>query len=228
MRRSFSLLALALILTGCGGPRYQRTEQMTVEEATPLPKEVVIMIDPGHGGKDQGAHSKQPKYEEKEFTLQTSFFLKRYLQDMGYRAFVTRGDDTFIPLKVRSSFANANDVNLFISMHYNAAKSKEAHGVEVFYYNSEADPARSKRSKKLAEFTLSKVVEQTSARSRGVKHGNLAVLRQTKMPAILVEGGFLTNDKERARIQDKSYQQQIAWSIAQGVKQYLTPKPTPR
>jgi N-acetylmuramoyl-L-alanine amidase len=185
-------------------------------------REEVVIIDPGHGGQDMGTHSeKGVKYQEKSLTLATSLMLRDYLEKMGYRTYLTRTDDSFIALEKRSSIANDKSPTLFVSVHFNSAPSKEAEGIEVFYYKSEENKSRSKDSKVLAENILRYVLKSTDAKSRGVRHGNFAVIRETKMPAILIEGGFLTNDQELQKIQNASYLKKIAWGIAQGVDAYL-------
>ena len=133
---------------------------------------------------------------------------------------MTRHRDVFISLSQRSQFANEQNVDLFVSVHYNSAPAPQAHGIEVFYYNSSENKERAKASKMLAEDVLSNVLALTGAKSRGVKHGNLAVIRETKMPAILIEGGFFTNAEEFAKIKDQAYIKKIARGIAQGVMEY--------
>lgn len=223
--RFLCLLALIVTLTSCSSSRYQTRYEDREIAALPMvaahPKKVLIAIDPGHGGKDEGSHAKNPHYQEKVHALNTALLLKKYLESMGYDTMITRGDDTFIPLKARSCFANSNQSEIFVSVHYNAAENKAAHGIEVFYYKSDKDPVRSATSKVLADIVLEKVVGQTGGKSRGVKHGNLSVIRETKMPAILVEGGFLTNEAERAKIQTADYNKRVAWGIAVGIRKFL-------
>lgn len=211
-----------LFLTSCGPSKYHssKTDLINPPLARVQTKKTIIAIDPGHGGKDEGAHGNNPPYQEKQLTLVTSLILKKYLEGMGYQTIITRGDDTFIPLKARACFANSNDIDIFVSVHYNAAESKSAHGIEIFYYKSDKDPVRTTESKVLADLVLDKVIAQTQAKSRGVKHGNLAVVRETKMPAILVEGGFLTNEEERNKILNIEYCKRLAWGIATGVREY--------
>lgn len=185
-------------------------------------KDLMIVIDPGHGGEDLGTQSlSKPKYLEKHFNLATAKMLKDFLEQKGYSILLTRSDDTFIPLDKRAEFANTRDSKLFVSVHYNSAPSPEAQGIEVFYYRSKDDQDRSAESKILAQNVLKRVIKNTDAKSRGVKHGNLAVIRLTKMPAILIEGGFLTNDEEMQKLKDPSYLKQIAWGIAQGIDDYI-------
>lgn len=186
------------------------------------PKQKLIVIDPGHGGDDQGAHSEGPHpYEEKVLTLATAVILKQYLQDLGYAVLMTRKEDRGVSLEKRAKYANDHGADLFISVHYNAAQNKQAEGVEVFFYRSEEKPKRSKSSEMLAKLVLNSVIDKTKAKPRIAKHGNFAVVRETTMPAILIEGGFLTNDEERKKIMDKNYMKKIANGIASGVEHYF-------
>ncbi|MEC7838474.1 MAG: N-acetylmuramoyl-L-alanine amidase [Chlamydiota bacterium] len=226
---------LALILSGCSNStHYERVyipkqgPHRTKEKVTlaPLiPKEdtrLLIVIDAGHGGKDEGTKCPvNPKYQEKDMTLSTARMLDEILQGFGYQTIMTRKDDRFIELSDRAKFANDRRPKLFVSVHYNAADNRAAKGIEVYYYKSEKDRLRSEESKKLAASVLDTVISSTKAKSRGVKHGNFAVIRETNMPAILVEGGFMTNNEEMIKIRDASYMKKIAWGIAQGIKNYL-------
>lgn len=225
-------LFLLLLLQGCSTkvpppqeiPLFYPPQQI-VQPYTPIePKKQgpLIIIDPGHGGEDRGTESPfKPSYQEKSLTLTTSRMVRDFLKQMGYQTQMTRDDDTFIPLKMRASMANEAKPALFVSVHYNSAPSKEANGIEIFYYKSETDKERTAASKKLASTILSKVIERTQAKSRGVKAANFAVIRETDMPAILIEGGFLTNQEEMQKIKDPAYIKQLALGIAQGVDQYV-------
>jgi N-acetylmuramoyl-L-alanine amidase len=189
-------------------------------------EEIVIVIDPGHGGVDFGTHSNsKPTYQEKNLNLATAKMLKTYLSQQGYTIILTRTDDTFISLEKRAEFANDKEPALFVSVHYNSAPSLDADGVEVFYYRSDLDKHRTKESKYLAKAILDKVLGTTKARSRGIKHGNFAVIRQTNMPAVLIEGGFLSNDEEMEKLKDPCYLKKIAWGITQGITAYLNKRP---
>lgn len=182
----------------------------------------LIMLDAGHGGEDFGTNSSTtPKYQEKSLNLSTTLLVRDYLQQFGYKVILTRKNDLFIPLDKRAALANEANPRLFVSIHYNSAPSKDAQGVEVYYYNSDVDKTRSHQSKTLAKNVLDNVLQITQAKSRGVKHGNFAVIRETKMPAILIEGGFMTNGKEMDKIKDPQYIKQIAWGITLGINEYL-------
>lgn len=186
----------------------------------------LIVIDAGHGGEDQGTVSPfKPKYMEKSLNLVTARLVKGYLEQMGYQIYMTRNTDVAVQLNERAVIANKQNPLLFVSVHYNSAPSPQAEGIEVFYYKSDDNKGRTTSSKALGQAILDKVLESTSAKSRGVKHGNLAVIRETKMPAVLIEGGFLTNQSEMDKIKDPDYVKKLAWGISQGIDDYLTKNP---
>lgn len=204
-------------------PLWNKKNEPKVPYTPPLrTQQYLVVLDPGHGGEDTGTKSlTTPKYQEKFLTLSTSLLVKNYLQQMGYVVKMTRHKDIFIPLDKRSLFANSAEPALFVSVHYNSAPSKEAEGIEVFYYKNDEDKSRTRSSHHLADSVLKRMIQTTQAKSRGVKHGNFAVIRETTMPAILIEGGFLTNQSEMERIKDPSYLKKLAWGIAQGVDDYF-------
>lgn len=178
----------------------------------------LIVLDAGHGGSDEGAKVRQ--LQEKKVALLTTLYAKKYLEELGYRVLLTRSKDTYVSLPKRVSIANKIKGRLFVSIHCNSAPNTLAEGAEVFYYK-EKDQERAVASKKLATYVLHYLLEQTEATSRGVKAGNFHVIRETEMPAIIVEPGFLTNYEEWASLRKKSYLEKIAKGIAQGVDKYL-------
>lgn len=243
---TFCQIMLFLIFSSCSGTyKHYPTQKKSASPTPPfinipapdavniisLPSELqkpkkksktLIVIDAGHGGEDFGTHSLQPpKYQEKYLNLATARMLKEYLQKMGYQVSMTRVDDTFITLDNRAFYANEKKSKIFVSVHYNSAPSKQAEGIEVYYYKSEDNTQRSAESRQLAEMVLKKVIQNTDAKSRGVKHGDFAVIRKTRMPAVLIEGGFLTNESEMEKLKDASYLKRIAWGITQGIDDYL-------
>lgn len=186
----------------------------------------IIVLDAGHGGEDFGTHSiGQPIYQEKYLNLSTTQLVKGFLQQFGYKVILTRSDDTFISLDQRALFANEQNPKLFVSIHYNSAPSADAEGIEVFYYKDDDDKSRVAQSKALAAAILKRTLDNTQAKSRGVKHGNYAVIRETNMPAVLIEGGFLTNKQEMDKIKDGAYMKSLALGIAQGIQDYIAKDP---
>lgn len=193
-----------------------------VIKPAPAYNKISITLDAGHGGDDFGAHSNTtPKYHEKNLNLVITKMVKTFLDQKGFKTEMTRADDTFVSLENRAKFANALNTTLFVSLHFNSAPSKEADGVEVYYYKSLQNKERTDSSRQLAIAILDTAVEKTQAKSRGAKHGDFAVIRQTTMPAVLVEGGFLTNEPEMSKIKDPAYLKQLAWGISLGIQNYV-------
>lgn len=186
---------------------------------------ILIVIDPGHGGHDVGTQSiSNPRYQEKSLNLATAQFVKAFLIQRGYQVFMTRENDTFISLAKRAEMANEKKPSLFVSIHYNSAPSAAAKGVEVYFYQSKENKARTLKSKQLAQTILKQIVAFTKAKSRGVKQGNYAVIRETNMPAVLVEGGFVTNEEELQNLKDPVYLKKLAWGIVRGIEDFLHKK----
>lgn len=225
--RHFFLFFPVCLMTACGhrviSPEITALNQKTRPFQIPVKRELVI-VDAGHGGKDAGASSKKEKYEEKALTLETAQLISKYLEDLGYKTLLTRKQDIYVPLDTRAEIANSVDADLFVSIHYNYSPSQEAEGIEVYYYKElKAQPSgRIVESKELGQEVLKKIVKFTGAQSRGVKQANFAVVRETKMPAILIEAGFLSNPQEREKLKDQKYLHSLAKGIANGVDQYLT------
>jgi N-acetylmuramoyl-L-alanine amidase len=232
--RLFQMLLLICFMTSCSHKQVQTNGQdfypanfnePAYVKPVPVPPKALkplIIVDPGHGGEDQGTLSiLKPVYQEKFLTLITSKLLKEYLEKMGYQVKMTRSEDVFIPLSMRAKIANDTSAAVFVSVHYNSAPSPEAHGIEIFYYRSDTDFTRTNASQDLAKQVLLEIIPLSQAKSRGVKNGNFAVIRETKMPAILVEGGFLTNKDELEKIKDPQYLKTIAWGIAKGIDNFL-------
>ncbi len=180
-----------------------------------------IVIDAGHGGTDRGTRSKNPFCEEKRICLQTARLVKKYLDQLGYRVVMTRTTDAFISLGRRVEIAAQASSSVFISIHYNSARNPIAQGIEVFFYDGKEDKSRTISSKRLAEAILPGLIRRTKAQSRGVKKGNYYVLRENSMPAIIIEGGFISNPQECALLKTPPYQDQIARGIADGIDRYF-------
>ncbi|MGE3954726.1 MAG: N-acetylmuramoyl-L-alanine amidase [Parachlamydiales bacterium] len=219
-------LLLLLLLVGCSrAPTPTPTYQRPVCTFRHVDRHnVIITLDAGHGGKDPGALSANKQYQEKNLALATTLMVRDHLKAMGYQIHLTRTNDTFVPLTDRSKLANENKSDLFVSIHYNHSDSPTARGVEVFTFKTDVTGNRETEAKKLASTVLSQVIECTSAPSRGVKEANFSVLRRTQMPAILVEGGFLSNEIELRYLQDPRYLNSVAWGIANGIDKYVSQK----
>ncbi len=229
--KSLLFLLLSFLVSACGPTRtwvredapvvWKEPPKKVLPEAIVKPKKMeTIVIDAGHGGKDTGTQSEKNHYQEKQLTLLTARLIQQYLAEMGYKAVLTRDSDTFVELASRAQLANSLKAHLFVSIHYNYCESPEAAGIEVYYYKDEKDQ-RLGASKRLGEEVLSRIVKHTGAQSRGTKTANFAVIRETTMPAILIEGGFLSNPEEREKVKDPQYRCYLAWSIARGIQAFL-------
>ncbi|MFI5334417.1 MAG: N-acetylmuramoyl-L-alanine amidase [Chlamydiales bacterium] len=185
---------------------------------TPYPTKPLVIIDAGHGGTDEGArvHS----FMEKRITLTTAILTKKLLEERGYKVIMTRSRDTYISLPRRVSIANKTKAALFVSIHFNASRYQNAKGMEIYFCDT-SEKWRASASRRLANCILYQLVDQTAATSRGIKGGNFHVIRETEMPAVLVEGGFVTNIEERSLLSDKEYLRKIAHGIALGVDKYF-------
>lgn len=198
----------------------------------------VIVVDPGHAyGKDEGVKTtiNDINYIETDLNMQVAKKLKVELEKRGFTVILTRTEnqkftDLNDSLSHRVDVANEADAEFFISIHHNAVDGiPEANGIESYYsvaakddnYGSGVDAERVAKSKKLAKLINDNIVKKLNAADRGVKSdeqsasGSLFVLRNTNMPAVLVETGFLSNEKEAERCADSNSQQLVAEAIAE-------------
>jgi len=194
------------------------TETLNTEVDKNIKKKYTILIDPGHGGKDKGTIANDKTTFEKDITLKIGTLVAQKLTKQDdVQAIVSRNEDVFIDLADRAKFANKQDVDMFVSIHLNGQTGgTDAVGLET-YYSKEKNDTSGNLAKKIQE-TITSYVD---VRDRGVKSERFQVLLQTKMPAVLIECGFLTNDEEAKKLKDKSYQESLAEGIAQGILTYL-------
>ena len=173
-------------------------------------KKYTVFIDPGHGGNDKGTESKTSNRYEKDLNLQIAKKLANKLsKQKDIQVVVSRTDDTYISLKDRAILANNSSADVLVSIHLNAEKNG----------NTATDG-----SKELAQTVQSTIVSYVKVRDRGIVENNFEVLRESNMPAILIECGFLTTPSEEQKIINEKYQDQLAEGIVQGVLSYLDSK----
>ena len=186
----------------------------------------IIVIDAGHGGIDPGAN--RSGILEKDINLAIALELKNVLNEYGAKVVLSRQTDVELSpecdnekvrgryhrdLAARVEMAEESDADLFISLHANAASNTKRQGADVFYYaKSEAGKALSNSI--LAE--LSKVVKAAQAGSPA----DYFVLRRNKIPAALIEVGYITNIEERSSLQSPQHQRKLAEAIAKGIDDY--------
>lgn len=182
-------------------------------------REMLIVIDPGHGGTDPGAISSINNMKESEVVLDMSLKLNQLLTETGFRTYMTRVDNlnnnSKLSLQDRSDIANALEADLFISVHANSFTSSSVNGIETYYEPNDM------ASKKLAEIFQSQLINDLNMNNRGAKSANYFVLRNTNMPAVLVESGFLSNPSDAAKLASDTYKNQIAQSMVEATIKYF-------
>jgi N-acetylmuramoyl-L-alanine amidase len=223
---SFAWLQL---LSSRSGPR--------TDTRPPAPKSsfALVILDPGHGGQDSG--TMKAGLLEKELALDVARRVERLLQLQDVATLLTRAGDTYVSLAERAAIANAQNHCIFISIHFDDAARPAATGVETYYAahqisNSmrvaswlpfmQRTPPESMNveSQSLAAFIQEALVTHTQALDRGTTPQQFFVIAHVRHPAVLVEGGFLTNVDEMNKLATGDYREQIAAAISDGVMRY--------
>jgi N-acetylmuramoyl-L-alanine amidase len=201
----------------------------------------VIVIDPGHGGTDSGAKSVYNGHTEKEYVLDWAKRLQALLVTNGWTVYLTRTNDTFVPLTNRVAFADLHKADFFLSLHFNSVSPDEqAAGLQTYCLTPEGMPSNETRGFKddwslvfpNNQFDTENI--QYAARlhramlkvnghlDRGVQRARfIRVVREQECPAVLMEGGFLSNEREARRIADPAYRQRIAEALAEGLMEEM-------
>lgn len=192
-----------------------------------------VMIDPGHGKRDTGAIGS--RFREKDIVLKISKKLRDILIAKGYRVLMTRSTDIFPSLSERTDLCNKLKPDLFLSIHCNSAAAKSASGVETYCLTPVGEASSSsnkpekttqkgnsndKENAKLAYEIQKGILRHTKAKDRGVKFARFFVLKNISCPGVLIETGFLSNNREENLLGSSYYQQKIANGIAEAVLLY--------
>ena len=189
-----------------------------------------IFLDPGHGGSDSGAVANGVR--EKDLTLSVYNKVSSRLASLGYSVLTSRNTDKDVGLVSRADQANKSNADMFLSIHFNAGGRGASYGIETYYYKPEAgytpainkenhnNPERLEKSRKLANKVQQNLLYKTGAYDRGVKRASFAVLRETSIPSILVELGFIDNQEEVSKIKTNEYQEKLADGIVDGIVEY--------
>jgi N-acetylmuramoyl-L-alanine amidase len=197
-----------------------------------------VVIDPGHGGIDDG--TKYFGLAEKNMTLDVAQRLDSLLKGLGVNTLMTRTDDVYVSLPRRAELANGvadeNANAIFVSIHFNQSSGESVDGIETYYADKKIPPPDDwtwigyfnhpedeslDRGENLAADVQTAVVTHMGETNRGIKSRSLFVTRHTRMPAILVEGGFLSNKIENQSLRNDAYREQIAEGIAAGIMTYM-------
>jgi N-acetylmuramoyl-L-alanine amidase len=177
-------------------------------------RSAVIMLDAGHGGSDPGGIG-VTGINEKDIVLEVTRKLARVLRSQGYEVILTRDEDRFVSLGQRADRCNELLPMIFVSLHANWMDDPTFSGVMTFHFEGAGE------AQVLAHAIQRSLVSSTGAVDRQVRTANFFVLRETVVPAVLVEVGFLTNSAEEYRLRDPLYQQRIVNGLAQGIGEYM-------
>ena len=195
-----------------------------------------VVLDPGHGGVDSGASNRWGT--EKSFALDVAQHARQQLMRAGYKVEMTRSNDTFVSLEDRAAFASRFRYAVFVSIHFNYSGTAE--GLESYALAPAGVPstaantnevsvadvrwcsgnAQDEQNNALAAAVHATVLSKMSMFDRGVKHARFHVLRNVKVPGVLVECGFLSNAAEGQRVATAQFRQQVGAAIAQGIQHY--------
>lgn len=194
-----------------------------------------VVIDAGHGGQDSG--TTRDGVLEKDLTLDVARRLDQLLRANGFRTMLTRADDEYVSLANRANAANAQGDSVFVSIHFDEGSRAAASGVNTYYAARQvpkspllpswfpflqpvsAEPANL-QSQSLAGFVQQALVTRTQAVDRGTRAEQFYVIANVQHPAVLVEGGFLTNNDDMAKLRNDDYRQQLALAISEGIMRY--------
>jgi len=188
----------------------------------------VVMLDPGHGGYDPGAVSSQGIYE-KAINLQIAQRVKEMLRPSGIEVFLTREEDLdYVPngvkgkttrkqidLNRRIEMANEEKADILVSLHVNATVTGQNSGAETFYHY------KSESGKRLAELIQQEMIKITGMNRRIAKPGDFYIIKNSNMPTVIVEVGYLSSPKEQKKLQQTWYQEQLSRAIAKGIANYF-------
>ena len=194
-----------------------------MEKATMNPRPYRLCIDPGHGGKDPGAVNKDLDIMEKKINLAVALLMRGYIYtgDYLFDAYMTRHQDYFVSLRDRCGKALAWETNAFLSIHTNARPMRGKPGVEIEVYHYPGSKKGEEFATIAKESLIKDVGEIFKVIDRGVKEGKYYVLKHTKMPAILVELGFLSDNEEALFLSTIDNQKVMATSLCETAETFL-------
>lgn len=228
IRRNLIFIVLSILLIYSarnamihfGFIKYENGESTVFKKIWSANSEVLgtVMIDAGHGGNDSG--TTEAEIPEKELNLKIALQIQKSLEKKGVRVWMTRKDDRYVSLEERVIMAQKEQPNLFISIHQNSFEDSSIRGMEIWCNEEKSIGGEESRNlaKKIEE-TINADVEMIS---RGiVADRDLQVLRQTEIPAVLIEIGYVTNLEDRRLIFSEDYQKKVTEYIAEGVVAYL-------
>ena len=212
-----------------------RTESRTAQSSAASKPFVVVVLDPGHGGQDSGAMC--GGVLEKDLTLDVARRIDRLLNSEGMATLMTRVGDTYVSLADRAAFANRVRKCIFVSIHFNEDNQPVASGVETYYAAHQItagsflaswvpflwrplSDSPNRESQNLGGLVQEALVARTRALDRGIQARQFFVIANVTSPAVLIEGGFLTNKEDISKLATEDYRDQIAAAVADGILRY--------
>ena len=205
----------------------RRDDGLTILTIRSRPKSLsgsVIVLDPGHGGKDSGALGFSGGVKESQLNFALAVAAKNELERRGAVVYLTRYDDTYYTLEERKAYARAVNPDLFLSIHCNAAENPERHGTAVYYYRPMSQPlANSIYTQLLSVFQNQFYAGSAKAASsaEGQIFHPFSVTRLEECPSVLIETGFITNNEECMLLLNANNRDKVAAAIANGIEAYL-------
>lgn len=197
---------------------YSIPENTSVAIAVPPPKPyptsgLIIVIDPGHGGRDPGAIGIRG-LQEKRIILSIGLTVAKLLKQQGIRVIMTRSDDRFVSLQGRVNIAEQAKATAFVSIHANSIglNNNQVNGLETYYYDT---------GERLARTIHNSILRRLDIRDRGVRRARFYVLRKSSMPSTLIEVGFVTGRIDSQNLSNPTYRKRMAEAIANGILQYF-------
>ena len=193
-------------------------ENLPTEVDKNINKKYTILIDPGHGGNDKGTIANDKITFEKDITLKVGALVAQKLtKQKDVQVIISRNEDNNVSLADRAKLANEQGVDALVSIHLNGQTGgTDAFGLETYYTKEKNDG-----SYELAKQIQETITSYIDVRDRGVKPERFQVLLQSKMPAVLIECGFLSNPEELRSLQDNNYQKKAVQCILDGIESYL-------
>jgi N-acetylmuramoyl-L-alanine amidase len=215
-----ALQRLARTVTG-GSPSARREEEQ-LRRGTGSLSGRVVALDPGHGGDDLGACAHG--LAESEVALDLATRIEGRLGALGVETYLTRGEATCPDDEQRARFANDTDAELFVSLHTDAALSAEPGGVATYYYGTAAPGGRSAVGERLAQLVQNEIVARTDLLDCRIHRKTWQLLRMTRMPAVRVDVGYLTNPRDAARLATAEFRDAVAEAVVAAIQRlYLPP-----
>jgi N-acetylmuramoyl-L-alanine amidase len=213
-------------------PVYRESKAPQPQTSKPF---AVVVLDPGHGGQDSGAMC--GGVMEKDLTLDVARRVDRLLDSEGVATSMTRLGDSYVSLADRAAFGNRAKESIFISIHFNEDNKPVASGVETYYAAHQVNSGSTfaswlpffsrppsnlpkPESQSLAGFIQEAMVARTRSVDRGTQAKQFFVIANVTSPAVLIEGGFITNKDELSKLASEDYRDQLAAAVADGILRY--------